>query len=124
MSMHGSNSSSRLKVYYDLSGGATPQKNWMQLQAALMGRQFDVVDFFSGCGGLDLGFKEAGFEVVVANDSWKVAAESFKKNHPNAEFLHKDIRHISEREIKEALRKKGAKKLTAIADKWEISLGL
>ena len=27
-----------------------------------------VISLFSGCGGLDLGFIKAGFEVVWAND--------------------------------------------------------
>ena len=27
-----------------------------------------VVSFFAGCGGLDLGFEQAGFHVVWANE--------------------------------------------------------
>ena len=30
-----------------------------------------VASFFSGAGGLDLGFENAGFEIVYANDNWK-----------------------------------------------------
>ena len=33
-----------------------------------MDRKPTVVDCFSGCGGLDLGFKQAGFEILWAND--------------------------------------------------------
>jgi len=41
---------------------------------------FKVVSLFSGCGGLDLGFINAGFEVVWANDFFPDAVETYKKN--------------------------------------------
>ncbi len=42
--------------------------------------KFKVVSLFSGCGGLDLGFINAGFEVVWANDFFPEAVETYKKN--------------------------------------------
>jgi len=39
-----------------------------------------VVSLFSGCGGLDLGFKQAGFEIIWANDFDKDSVETYKKN--------------------------------------------
>ena len=39
-----------------------------------------VAGLFSGCGGLDSGFIQAGFEVVWANDFYKEAVETYKKN--------------------------------------------
>jgi modification methylase ngoPII len=27
-----------------------------------------VISLFSGCGGLDLGFEQAGFEILIANE--------------------------------------------------------
>lgn len=39
-----------------------------------------VAGLFSGCGGLDLGFIKAGFDVVWANDFFKEAVETYKKN--------------------------------------------
>ena len=39
-----------------------------------------VVSLFSGCGGLDLGFIQAGYEVIWANDFFKEAVEIFKHN--------------------------------------------
>jgi len=39
-----------------------------------------VASLFSGCGGLDLGFIQAGFEIVWANDFFKEAVDTYKKN--------------------------------------------
>jgi DNA (cytosine-5)-methyltransferase 1 len=39
-----------------------------------------VVSLFSGCGGMDLGFKKAGFDIIWANDFFKDAVATYKKN--------------------------------------------
>jgi len=39
-----------------------------------------VVDLFYGCGGLSLGFEQAGFEVISAYDSWLPAVETYRQN--------------------------------------------
>ncbi len=39
-----------------------------------------VVSLFSGAGGLDLGFKQAGFDILWANDFDKDAVNTYKKN--------------------------------------------
>jgi len=49
-----------------------------------------VISLFSGCGGLDLGFKKAGFDIVWANDFDKEATESYKRNIGN-HIVHKSI---------------------------------
>lgn len=38
------------------------------------------IDLFSGCGGLSLGFEEAGHHVVAAFDVWKPAIEVYNNN--------------------------------------------
>jgi DNA (cytosine-5)-methyltransferase 1 len=40
-----------------------------------------VISLFSGCGGLDLGFSQAGFEIIYANDNDSAVWETFEKNH-------------------------------------------
>lgn len=40
-----------------------------------------IASFFSGAGGLDLGFTNANFELVFANDNWGGCWETFEKNH-------------------------------------------
>ena len=39
-----------------------------------------IISLFSGCGGLDLGFIQAGFEVVWANDIFLDAAHTYALN--------------------------------------------
>ena len=43
-----------------------------------------TMDLFSGCGGLSLGFQNAGFEIVSAFDNWKPAIKVYRENfdHP------------------------------------------
>lgn len=43
-----------------------------------------TVDLFAGCGGMSLGFQNAGFKIVSAFDSWAPAVEIYNKNfsHP------------------------------------------
>ena len=41
-----------------------------------------IASFFSGAGGLDLGFQQAGFNVIWANEYDKDIWETYEKNHP------------------------------------------
>ena len=41
-----------------------------------------VVSFFAGCGGLDLGFEQAGFDVVWANEFEPHFRATYLRNHP------------------------------------------
>lgn len=50
-----------------------------------------VVSFFAGCGGLDLGFRQAGFDVVWANELEPHCRATYIRNHPNTEFVVGDI---------------------------------
>ena len=53
-----------------------------------------VISLFSGCGGLDLGFKKAGYHTVFATDNWVVACASLSKNSAADEVLCEDVRKI------------------------------
>lgn len=55
---------------------------------------FTAIDLFSGCGGLTLGLKKAGFSVIGAVDIENIAVETYEKNHPEVCLLHEDIRKI------------------------------
>ena len=41
---------------------------------------YSVLSLFSGCGGLDLGFKKAGFHTVFATDVWSLACNTLEEN--------------------------------------------
>ena len=43
-----------------------------------------LIDLFAGCGGMSLGFQNAGFEVLAAYDNWQPAIDIYSKNfnHP------------------------------------------
>lgn len=53
-----------------------------------------LISLFSGCGGLDLGFEMAGFDIPLANEFDKTIYETFKRNHPKTELIEGDIREI------------------------------
>lgn len=56
----------------------------------------NVISLFSGCGGLDLGFEKAGFDIPVANEFDKTIWATFKANHPKTKLIEGDIRNIRE----------------------------
>ncbi len=57
-----------------------------------------AVDLFCGCGGLSLGFQNAGFDIVAAYDSWLPAIEVYKTNfrHPivNQDLSASDVCNV------------------------------
>lgn len=59
---------------------------------------YKVVSLFSGGGGLDLGFKDAGYDIVWANDINKDAVNSYKKNLGN-EITCADLYELDETQI-------------------------
>lgn len=60
-----------------------------------------VVSLFSGAGGFDLGFSQAGHKIIWANDIWKEATETYELNLGN-HIICKDIKEISSKEIPDA----------------------
>lgn len=61
-------------------------------------KKYRVISLFSGAGGMDLGFINAGFDIVWANDFFKEAVESYKKNVDDR-IVYGDITKINSSEM-------------------------
>ncbi len=57
------------------------------------------LSLFSGCGGLDLGMKFAGFDIVFANDSDNDCVKSHALNFKDVFCFRKDIEELTNEEI-------------------------
>ena len=60
---------------------------------------FNVCSLFSGIGGIDLGFEQAGFHILWANEKDGAACKTYRNNFPDACLLEKDIHKINSSEI-------------------------
>ncbi|GAA3842933.1 DNA cytosine methyltransferase [[Pseudomonas] carboxydohydrogena] len=56
-----------------------------------MKTKYTAIDLFSGCGGLTLGLKLAGFKVLAAIEKDTLAVQTYKANHADVVVCHDDI---------------------------------
>lgn len=66
-----------------------------------------AIDLFSGAGGLTLGLKKAGFDVIAAVEMNEIAAKSYSMNHKSELVYRADIKTLSPTKM---LRDLGLKK--------------
>ena len=59
-----------------------------------MSKQLTAVSLFTGAGGMDVGFENAGVQVLVANELMKEASETYRENHPNTKLINADINEV------------------------------
>ncbi|WP_315344092.1 DNA cytosine methyltransferase [Leptotrichia wadei] len=57
-----------------------------------------VAGFFSGVGGIELGFEQVGFDVIYSNEIDKNAAETFLKNN-NSKLIVDDIYNVKSDDV-------------------------
>lgn len=58
-----------------------------------------VVSFFAGAGGLDLGFEQAGYDVIWANEFDSDIWDTYAYNHPNTYLDRRSITDVSAEEV-------------------------
>lgn len=62
-------------------------------------KQIKTVSIYSGCGGIDLGFSKAGFNILFSSDFWQPACDSLLSNNISGKVVCDDIRNIKFTEI-------------------------
>lgn len=58
-----------------------------------------TIDLFAGCGGMTLGFKQAGFTSIFASDIDENCEKTFRYNFPKTPYLRKDITEFEKGEV-------------------------
>lgn len=61
------------------------------------------IDLFSGCGGLTLGFQQAGIRSILASDIDENCEKTFQRNFPEIPFICNDITDITLQDVKEVI---------------------
>lgn len=62
-----------------------------------------AIDLFCGAGGLSVGLRQAGFEVLGAIEISELAARTYKLNHPKTAVWQRNIRSLSPLVVMETL---------------------
>jgi len=60
-----------------------------------MEERLTAIDLFAGAGGLSEGFRQAGFDILAANDFDEFAEKTFRLNHPEAAFLSGPVENFT-----------------------------
>lgn len=62
-------------------------------------KKYTVYSLFTGAGGFDIGFEEAGFEIIGATDIWVESQKTMALNYPDVPFILKDVKEITAKEL-------------------------
>ena len=69
-------------------------------------KKYTVLDLFCGCGGLSIGFEQAGFNVVLGIDNWKDALVTYQYNHKGSQTICADLMNLSPKDVEKELGSK------------------
>ncbi|MCW5680017.1 MAG: DNA cytosine methyltransferase [Xanthobacteraceae bacterium] len=67
-------------------------------------KKHTAIDLFSGCGGLTLGLKLAGFKVLAAIEKDELAVKTYRANHQRVRVCHNDIRNVRAKTLRDILK--------------------
>ena len=89
-----------------MSDKLTRLRSWIQTslmneEILNMANNYTFIDLFSGCGGLSLGFEQAGFKGILAIDNWQDALDTYAHNRPNAKTLCGDLSKLDPKILQE-----------------------
>ncbi|OGH89123.1 MAG: DNA (cytosine-5-)-methyltransferase [Candidatus Magasanikbacteria bacterium RIFOXYD12_FULL_33_17] len=62
-------------------------------------KKFKTIDLFAGVGGIRLGFEEAGFETVFANDFEQKCKDTYDLNFDGTQLFVEDIQKLNEKKL-------------------------
>ncbi|MFP4333427.1 MAG: DNA cytosine methyltransferase [Campylobacterales bacterium] len=71
-----------------------------------------AIEVFAGAGGLSLGLKRAGFDIILANELEKDFAQTYKANHSSTKVICADIRSV---DFKNEIEKLGLQKIDLLS---------
>lgn len=58
-----------------------------------------IISLFAGVGGIDLGFENAGFKTIYANEFDDKARETYRLNFPDVDLDPRDIRDVRKNDV-------------------------
>ncbi len=69
-------------------------------------KAYTVLDLFCGCGGMSLGFEQAGFNVLLGIDIWRDALLTFEHNHKGVKTMCADLSQLSAKQVADKIEAK------------------